>query len=274
MTAAEGGSGPTGGWVEDLLGTARAVYRLTTEKQLSLLAAAIAYYAFVSMVPLAVLGVAVATTVGGEALSARIVALAGELLGPASQEVLGAALRDRTGLGGVTVVGGAVLVWGALKAFRALDRAFSLVYGAATKSFADSVQDALVVLVAMGAASAAVFVAGAVVALLPGTAVGPLGAVGLAATLLVLFLPVYYRFPDVPLSLRGVLPGAALSAVGWTVLGAVFQVYATTVATASIYGFLGAVLLALTWFYLGSLTLLIGAAVNAVRSGHASPGDR
>ena len=268
------GAGSDGSRVGHLVETARAVYRLTDERHLSFLAAAIAYYAFVSIVPLVVLSVAIATTVGGVPLADRVLDLAGGLLAPAGQELVRSAVTARTGLGGVTAIGLVVLVWGALKAFRALDRAFSLVYGTATDSFAGSVVDAVVVLLAVGAAAIAVFAAGTVVALLPGPIVRPLGSLGLALTLFVLFLPVYYRFPDAPLPVRAVLPGTALAAVGGTVLGAAFRVYAATFATTSIYGFLGAVLLALTWFYLGALVLLLGAAVNAVRSGHAPSIDR
>lgn len=267
------GAASDDGPIDDLVETVRGVYRLSGEKHLSFLAAAIAYYAFVSIVPLVVLAVVVATTLGGVALAERVLGLVGDLLAPAGRDLVRSAVAARTGLGGVTVVGLVVLSWGALKAFRALDRAFSLVYGTTTGSFGGTVVDAVVVLVAVGAAAAAVVVAGTAVALLPGPVVGPLGAVGLALTLFVLFLPVYYRFPGTPLAVGDVLPGAALAAVGWTVLGGAFQVYATTFASASIYGFLGAVLLAMTWFYLGALVLLLGATVNAVRSGHL-PVDR
>jgi hypothetical protein len=104
--------------------------------------------------------------------------------------------------------------------------------------------------------------------------VGVVGSVALVPTLVVVFLPLYYLFPDVPVSVRAVLPGAVFAAVGWAALAAVFGVYTSTIANTSIYGFLGAVLLVLTWFYVGALLLLVGAALNAVRSGHATGGDR
>ena len=199
--------------------------------------------------------------------------MAAGVLAPAGQEVLRAALTDRAGLGGATLVGLVVLVWGALKAFRALDRAFSLVYGSTGEGLVDAIVNAVVALAAVGVAVGVMLVAGAAVALLPGPLVGPVGALPLALTLVVVFLPLYYLFPGVDVSVGEILPGAALAAVGWTVLGAAFQLYATLAAGTSIYGLLGAVLLALTWFYLGALVLLLGATVNAVRSGRA-PVDR
>lgn len=258
-----------------LLATGRTLRTVVTETQISLLAAAIAYYGFVSMIPLLVLGVAAATSVGETALADRLVAAAGGILAPAGEDLLRSAVTARRGVGGVTLVGLGVLVWGAVKAFRALDRAFSLVYGERSgEPVLTGLLDAVVALGAVGVAVAALLVAGTAVALLPGPLVGLVGTVALVPTLLAVFLPLYYLFPDVPVSLRSVLPGAALAAVGWTALGAAFAVYASTFADASIYGLLGAVLLVLSWFYVGSLLLLLGAALNAVRSGHATGSDR
>lgn len=260
---------------ERAVATVKAVRRTAVDADVSLLAAAIAYYGFVSTVPLVVLGVAVATTLGGEALADRLVALADDLLAPAGEAQLRAALTRRTGLGGVTAVGLGVLLWGSLKAFRAVDRAFSRVYGTEpATSIADAFGDAAVALSAVGAGVLAMLAVGAAVALLPGAATGVVGSVVLAVTLLVAFLPLYYLFPDAEHSLRSVLPGAGLAAVGWTLLGAGFGLYATHAGGASVYGLLGAVLLALTWFYLGALLLLLGAALNAVRAGHAPRRDR
>lgn len=255
--------------------TGLAVYRLGEETQVSLLAAAIAYYAFVSMVPLVVLGVVVATVLGGDALADQVVAAASEVLAPAGEELIRSAVRARTGLGGVTVAGLAVLLWGALKAFRALDRAFSLVYGTdPAASILASITDAVLALSAVGAGLGAMVVIGAAVAVLPGQVPGGLGAVALFVTLAVVFLPLYYLFPDADLAVREVVAGAVLAALGWTVLGGVFQLYATYLSGASLYGLLGGVLLALAWLYLGALLLLYGAVLNAVRSGHAPSPDQ
>ena len=255
--------------------TARQVHTLAVETQISFLAAAIAYYAFVSMVPLVVLSVVLGTLLGGEALADRIVDVSGTLLAPAGEELLRSAVTVRTGAGGVTAVGLVVLVWGALKAFRALDRAFSLVYGTEpAASIVEAFTDALVALGAVGAGLLPVAFVGTVVALVGGPLAGSVGTVGLFAVLVVAFLPLYYLFPDAPVEGRAVLPGAAFAALGWTLLGGSFQLYATTVGGTSIYGLLGGVLLALTWFYVGALLLLVGAALNAVLSGRPPRVDR
>ena len=63
------------------------------------------------------------------------------------------------------------------------------------------------------------------------------------------------------------LPGAAFSAVVWTLSALLFRVYAATSDSVELYGVVGAILLVLTWFYLGGLTLLFGAILNAVLAG-------
>lgn len=263
------------GWLAEAVATGRSTHRLATETNLSLLAAALAYYAFVSAVPLVVLGVLVATTLGGAALAEQVVGLAERFLAPAGEDLLRGAVTSRTGAGGVTAVGLLLLLWGALKAFRALDRAFSLVYGTAeAQSLPASVRDALVALAAVGLGGAATFVVGGLIAVLEGAVGGLLGPIALVPTLFVVFLPLYYLFPDVDCRLREVVPGTVLVAVGWSILGSVFAIYAATVASASVYGLLGGVLLALTWLYLGAFLLLLGAATNAVRAGYGPGGAR
>mgnify|MGYP000203279435 CR=1 FL=1 len=258
---------PRPGWLDEIRTTGVATYRLAKETNLSFLAAAIAYYGFVSAVPLVVLGVLVATTLGGDELAEAVIAIAGQFLAPAGEDLLRAAVRARTGAGGVTAVGLGVLLWGALKAFRALDRAFSLVYGTtAAHSLPASIRDALVALFAVGLGVVATSLVGTAIAIFDASTGGLLGSVVLVPTLFVVFLPLYYLFPDVDCRLEDVLPGTALVAVGWAALGSLFGVYATTVGSASLYGFLGGVLLVLTWLYLGALLLLVGAATNAVRA--------
>lgn len=262
MTAESPPAGP--------VATARAVYRLAADADLSLLAAALAYYAFASTVPLLVLGVLVSAAVGGPALVDRVVALGDRFLAPEGESLVRAAVTARTGAGGVTTVGLVVLLWGALRTFRALDRAFSRIYGTVgSDSLPSSISDALVALVAVGVGVLATTLVSTTVGLFAGPVGGLLGTAALVPTLVVVLLPLYYLFPDAPVGLREVLPGTVVVAVGWTLLGGAFSLYAATVASASLYGLLGAVLLGLTWLYLGALLLLAGAAVNVVLAGRA-----
>ena len=89
----------------------------------------------------------------------------------------------------------------------------------------------------------------------------------LFGTLLVTFLPMYYRFPSTETTLREAMPGAALTAAAWTVSGLFFRMYASTSDSVALYGVAGASLLVLTWLYLGGLIPLLGAVLTAVLAG-------
>ena len=77
--------------------------------QLPFLAAAIAYYTFVAVVPLLIVGFAVTSALAGEALADRIVMAVGEFLTPEASSLLESALLGDSGRGGVTAVVAAFL---------------------------------------------------------------------------------------------------------------------------------------------------------------------
>jgi YihY family inner membrane protein len=250
---------------------ARSVLGVVRDQELSFLAAAIAYYAFVSVVPLFLLAFAVATAVAGQAFADQVVAFLGAFLTPEASTLLEAALVDSTGRGGVTVLGLVVLLWSSLRLFRGLDVAFARVYGSdGPVSLLSQVRDALLVLAAAGV-TLGVAVLGTALALarVPGVELfGPLVAgLCLAAVL----FPLYYVFPDCPVGAREALPGTLLAAGGWTGLGTVFGFYAERAVSFQVYGAVGGILLALTWFYVGGLVVLLGGALNAALAGR---GDR
>ena len=241
---------------------ARDVVRTVQEEEVSFLAAGIAYYMFVSLLPLLLLTLVVGTLAGGEAFAERIVAAAGDVLSPAASTLLEDALTSGAGRGGATVLGVGVTLWSALKVFRGLDTAFSRVYGT---DGPDSIVGELVDgLAALGGISVALVGLGVIGAF--GTVLGvqvALGGLALVPVLAVAFLPLYYLFPDQEMTIRAAVPGAVFAGVGWTLLGTGFNVYAAQADTYQVYGVIGGVLLLVTWFYFAGQVLLVGAAVNA-----------
>jgi YihY family inner membrane protein len=227
-------------------------------------AASLAYYAFVSLIPLLALVVVVATVVGGETLAGDVVSLVGDLLTPSAQAGLLDAFRSDTGRGGVTVVGLGLTAWGALKLFRGLDRAFGKVYGTTPGGIVDQVRDALLVSVSIGVGVGGIAVVGSVIAFLRIPGAGLVGSVSLLVALVVAFFPLYYVFPDAGVTPREALPGTVFAAVCWTLLGVGFGIYASLAGDSAVYGLLGGILLLVTWFYLGGVVLLVGAVLNAV----------
>ena len=78
--------------------------------QLPFLAAAIAYYTFVAVVPLLIVGFAVTSALAGEALADRIVMAVGEFLTPEASSLLESALLGAVFAGLVLLVGAALNV--------------------------------------------------------------------------------------------------------------------------------------------------------------------
>jgi len=259
---------PTVSDVREFLGR---VYTEFTEKNVSLMAAGLAYSAFVSLAPLLLLLFFV-LTLFGSGLETRIVEVAHQWLPGPIADVIGQIFREQSGVRSASLVGIVVLVWGALKIFRGLDTAFSEIYETASESsFLDKLKDGVVVLFALAIAvvatigTSAAFVVFSDVIPFSGSVI-PLVLLG---GLVVAFLPMYYVFPDCDLTVRDVLPGALLAAVAWAVFQGLFQVY-LTFSDPGAGSFAGSILVVVTYLYVSALVLLLGAVINAVVGGHST----
>ncbi|WP_416838403.1 YhjD/YihY/BrkB family envelope integrity protein [Haloferax sp. DFSO52] len=264
--------------IRPLVSTAKSVVETVQEKEITFLAASISYYTLVSLIPLLVLGVIVATALGGEALEMQVQSLVEQYLVPSGQELVEETLMDETGQGSIGLVSLGLTIWGALKLFRGLDIAFSRIYGSETGGILEQLRDAVISLASIGVGTIGVAMVTAILGLLDIPFINLLSPVILLLTLCVAFFPLYYVFPDVELTPRQVLPGTIFAAIAWTLLGIGFGIYASY-AGASVAGALGSILLLVTWFYFSGITLLSGAVINAVLAGvvggeGTEPGDR
>ena len=248
----------------------RATWREVRDENIAFMAGSIAYYAFVSMLPLLLFALFVLSAVDSESLTLHLYSLTESVLTPHARGLLVESLDSSTARTGVSIVGAITLLWGTSRIFRGLDVAFAEIYDVEeNKRFLAQVRDGLVVAVALALAVAAVVAAGVVFALLPDLpypiVVNPLLlVVGLA----IAFFPIYYVFPDVDVRPVEVIPGTVLAAVGWAVLEAAFQAYVAFAGRfEAAYGTLGSVLLLLVWLYASGFVLLVGGVVNAVLAG-------
>ena len=253
--------------------TAKRVASVASQEEVTFLAAAVAYYAFVSLVPATVLALVVVTTFGGEQLATAVLESTSQFFTESGQQVLLTALTADEGRGGATVVGLVFLLWGTLKVFRALDTAFGNIYGTERRdTFLDQLIDSLVVVVGIGLTMTVMFLMAGLLAVLQlGLVVELLGVLTLPILLTAAFIPIFYRFPDTDVTVREVLPGALVAAVGWTAMQAVFQLYAN-VASQSAYGVVGGVILLVTWLYIAGAVIILGAVVNVVLAENREPG--
>ncbi|WP_244605529.1 YihY/virulence factor BrkB family protein [Halorussus marinus] len=253
----------------------RSVVEEAREQEITFLAASLAYYAFVSLIPALLLAFVVTSFVAGEAFAERVVTQASGLLTATGQAQLREFVLNPAGGSGTTLIGLLVLGWSTLKVFRGLDTAFSNIYATVSSSgLLDQLKDAVIVLVAIGLAVVVVVLTGAATALFPAFPfVDLLSTLIQLVALVPVFLPLYVVFPDDGVSVREALPGAVVATVGWTVLQVLFRVYAG-VSSTSPSQFLGTAILLVTWLYFGSIVLLLGAVVNTVLAERGSYAER
>ncbi|WP_049898243.1 YhjD/YihY/BrkB family envelope integrity protein [Halococcus agarilyticus] len=248
------------------------VHELRVEK-VTFVAGSIAYHAFVSLLPFLLLVIAVLSAVGNPPEEA-IVSLAGAVL---TEDAGDALLRELDAAGastGVSALGGVVLLWGALRIFRGLDTAFSAIYETeAHNTIADQFADAVVVFLTVGLAIAVAWGVDAVLATDgPGLGAWLLERLVLVCGLGLVLLPMYYVFPDADVSIREVVPGVVVAAVGLVLFVSVFQFYAA-LRTGEDSSVIVGILVLLTWLYVSGLIVLVGAAVNAVLSNRSQDVD-
>ncbi|QZA89626.1 YihY/virulence factor BrkB family protein [Salinarchaeum sp. IM2453] len=234
--------------------------------QIPFLAAAVAYYALFSVVPILAIVVVVGVMIGGEPFVMQMLDQTTGILTPETQEVLADALVGGVGRVGATALGSVALVWSAFRVFRAIDQAFSRIHRAVgEKPFISGLKDGISVIAVI---IVGVVVVAAVHVLLQYFPLGPLAGLAsmilLFLALIVVLLPMYYIYPQRDTTIRGVLPGATIAALGWVLLSSLYNIYVTIAGDVTLYGPIGGVLLLLALFYAASLVIMYGAVLNVV----------
>ena len=81
----------------------------------------------------------------------------------------------------------------------------------------------------------------------------------------IFFVFIYKTVPNMKLTLKQVLPGSALTTIGWVVMSLGFSIYVNNFSSYSyIYGSLSSIIVLLLWLYISSNIIMIGGAVNAI----------
>lgn len=242
-----------------------------SDKNVTFMAAGLAYHAFISLAPMLLLVFVVLSAVG-TGLEERVATVAGTWLPGPIADVVTELLQGGSQSTGASIIGLVVLLWGTLKIFRGLDTAFSEIYETVdTNSLLDKFKDGITVFVALVIALVAMIGSGIVLETVAERVpyAETLTPIALILGLMVAFFPIYYVFPDTDVGIRDVLPGVALAAVAWAALQGLFQVY-VSVAEPSSGSFFGGVIVVVTYLYFSALVLLLGAVVNAVAGDHSA----
>lgn len=252
------------------------------KNNLDLIAAGVAFYAFLAFVPLLTALVLSYGLVAEPASVVRHVETLTEMLPEDAASLIGGQLqsmartnRGQTGLALALAIG--LAVYGASKGAGSTITALDIVYDTEeTRGFVRRTALALTMttggVVVMILAIFSVSTLKLLTALLPDLglatqlliAAAPLLLAGAAMNLL---LAIVYRFgPNRPgMRWRWITPGSALASLVWLAATAGFGAYVANFANYNAtYGSLGAIIVFLTWLYLSAYIVLFGAELNAV----------
>jgi membrane protein len=249
--------------VETVLTIAQSAY----EYKIQYPAAALAYYAFVSLVPLLVLLLAVV----GESLVDPVSAASFHFLTPQAQQLVTKALANSSGKLAATLFAVGVLVWSAANVTAGFETMVARVEEPSPESDSHRLRDAVSILGSIGLGFGVIVAASRLFVLVPrALPVVALGAAFLFVALTVVFIPLYYVPTSELPSPVAALPGTLTVAFGWTVLLVSVRFYVANAATYAIYGVLSGILLLLTSLYVAGVVLMLGFVVNATLSERAA----
>lgn len=252
----------------DVLDRIRVISDTITRTQLTLLSAAIAFFALLSVIPLAVVIVAVAAMVGGEAVINAITDTFDHMITDEAAEIIRTGLEADAGQSSATILGLLFTTWASLRVFRALDRAFNTIYGKpGTSTIVDTAINGIAVLFAL--LGVLVIVSLVLIGLNIVGIVIPVWAIPLVTIPLLAFVlfPMYSLFPPGSTQLVTALPGAITAAVGITIATGALQLYIDLIGPFAIYGVLAGVFIVMLWLYVIAIVILVGAVVNATDLG-------
>ncbi|MCU4800485.1 YihY/virulence factor BrkB family protein [Halobacteria archaeon HArc-gm2] len=226
-------------------------------------AAAMAYYAFVSFLPLSVLVLAIV----GESLAGELQRTTPRFLTPEAQALVREGLTAASGRAGAVAFAVVVIAWGGANVVLGFQTAVERVEEREGDPLGEQLRAAASILGSLAVAVVLIVLTSVTFALLPSGS--PFAFVGHAVLLLVLtvaFLPMYTVPSQEVTRFVEAVPGAFVGALGWTILLTIAQVYAANAASYAIYGVLSGVIIILTSLYLGAIFLMLGLVVNAIRA--------
>jgi membrane protein len=266
---------PKQGWLDVLSRTKQQL----TEDNLSIVAAGVAFYGFVAVVPALAALVAIYGLIADphqvtDQISALARVLPGEAL-PLLRDQMIRITADNQAAGIGAVIGILVAIYSSANATKALISGLNIAYDEKEKRSFIKLSLVAIVLT-LGAIVGAVLAVG-LVAVLP-SILGHLPLGGSVETLLNILrwplllggfmtaLGVIYRYGPSrrDAKWRWVSPGAILATVLWLVGSALFSLYVSRVGSYDkTYGPLGAVVVFLMWLYISAFVVLIGAELNS-----------
>lgn len=235
------------------------VVRTVRDEEIRYPAAALAYYAFVSFVPLLALVIAVL----GDRFTAELERTAPQFVTPQVQQLVERSLITASTRVVAGVIAVLVLVWSSLNIVRDIRTVFERIEGDRPESLRTNVRDVIAVLGSLGSAIVVIVLTSIVFEMVPESLfLDSIGFLLLWALLTLAFVPLYYVPSDVVTSPTGALPGAVTTGLGWTSIHSFILFYAGNAGQYAVYGVLSGVIIILTSLYFAASMLLTGIVIN------------
>ena len=239
------------------------------------LAAMIAYFALLSLVPLVFISLALLGLFGAADESTYLVTELKNVLPSASiSQIVRVVNEIRESAATLGLIGGVFLLWTSLSLFSVLESALNIVYDRPNRSFLH------------GKGIASIVMLGSLVTLFAGLVIGTIGfelihdaAPGLisnrwvsyvlslvisTAAVFLFLVSIYYVLPNEKVSLRDVLPGAVLGSILLQVSFQALPLYVAVTQREDVLTLraLGAPVILLIWLYVMANVIVLGAEVN------------
>jgi membrane protein len=260
----------THGWLGMLAGAARE----TLLPNSTISAAAIAYFAILSLFPLTLLSISIASFYLGTMMDQQLVLQKLEFIAPALGQLLGQNIDEIIrARGPVTIVALLSLVWSASTIFSTLNQTLNGIW-ANKRSRPVWKQRGLAILIILAFVGPALFLASFAGSLMANLrAWWPVQILPIAnaisfvvATVLdiILFMLLYVLLPHGPSTWRDILPGALGAGLLWELAKKAFLLFVSSYISLSnvVYGSVAAIIAFLTWAYLSGLIFLFGAHLS------------
>jgi membrane protein len=270
------------GFLKDL---ARAAHSWLAHEGLRL-SASLSFYSLLSLAPLVILSIAIASfAFGRSAAQSAIIDAVQDLMGTQGVYTIQLIIQHGTvsyAGGAASLIGLAILLFGASSVFGELQSGLNKIWDTAPASglgvlpwiksrllsFALVLAFGFLLLVSL-VFSAAIAAFGRLVSVhlsLPHALLIATDAVVSLGAIFALLALILRYVPDVPLRWRDVWQGALATALLFTCGKALFGLYLGTAAVISAYGAAGSLIVVILWVYYSAMIFYFGAALTRVRS--------
>jgi len=267
----------------------RAFWQRAYTENVTGLSAMVAYNLMLSVFPFALLVLFVfGQVLKIEGVESSVLADLQRLFPDVEQETLSNVLRriesNSTTIGIVAIAGS---LWIGASFWGAMDTAFCRIYHVECRSWVEQKRFSFAMLVVVLLfIAASIFVPTMESAVVNSTDRLPLGLNGikaidtillLTAALLVTFgicCVIFWAVPKGHMPWRAVWPGALFVTIGVGLANWLFPIYLSSISSLSNFGStVGFILIALLWFYVLSLALMVGAVINSLRFEYHDTGE-